>query len=151
MQLFQLADAIGLSGLTAHQLREWCGRRAVLIPDVPASGRGRHALYSWQTILALRVLKEVHDEFATEVASWRDGIAVLQEKLRGRSFPSLWGVNVAFLSRNEADLISPMVQSLDNPCLLIPLDPHLEVLATGLDLPGSSVQLPLFAAIGVGR
>jgi hypothetical protein len=149
--MVQLADAIALSGLTGHQLREWCGRRAVVVPDVPPGGRGRHALYSWQTILALRVLKEVHDTFGAEVSSWRGGIAGLQEKLKGRSFPSLWGGSVAFLSRHEAVLVSPTAQPFDGACLLIPLDPHLEVLASGLAMPGSTGQLPLFAAMRIAR
>jgi hypothetical protein len=151
LQMIQLVDAIALSGLTGYQLREWCGRRAVVVPDVPSGGRGRHALYSWQTILALRVLKEVHDTFGAEVSSWRVGIAALQEKLKGRSFPSLWGSSVAFFSRLDAALISPTAQLADSACLLIPLDPHLEVLASGLALPGSSGQLPLFAAMRIGR
>jgi hypothetical protein len=60
MKLVQSSDAARLSGLTSNQLREWCGRRGVVVPDVPPAGRGRLALSSWQTLLALRVLNELH-------------------------------------------------------------------------------------------
>src|ERR1035438_2807585 len=104
MKLFQSSEAIRLSDLTAHQLREWRGRRAVVVPDVPASGRGRHALFSWQTVLSLRVLNELHNRFGVEVAAWRLAIAACQELLRTRSFPSLWGALIMFPSRHEAVL-----------------------------------------------
>jgi hypothetical protein len=151
MQLVQASDAILLSGLTADQLREWCGRRAVVVPDVPAAGRGRHALYSWQTIMALRLLKELHGRFRVEVGSWAGAIGQCRDLLRGRSFPSLWGTSAAFLSTGQAVLIAGASDVGDGPRLLVPLDPHLEVLASGLDLPGPASQLPLFTALRVGR
>ena len=69
MQLIQMSDAAKLSGVTVHQLKEWCARRDILPPDVPGSGRGRHALYSWQTVLAVRLLHELHQRFGVEVGA----------------------------------------------------------------------------------
>ena len=37
MSLVQASDAARLSGLTPHQLREWCGRRAVVTAPVKAT------------------------------------------------------------------------------------------------------------------
>jgi hypothetical protein len=44
--MMQSGDGARRSGLTPHQLREWCGRRGVVIPDVPPAGRGHLALFA---------------------------------------------------------------------------------------------------------
>jgi len=150
MKLLQASDAIRLSGLTAHQLREWCGRRAIVTPDVPAAGRGRHALFSWQTILALRILNEVHSRFFVEVSAWTGAIGQCQKLLRGKSFPTLWGVSVVFPNTTEASLTQDRGTSSRNAWLVVHLDPHLSVLATADVLPPEQ-QLPLFAAVAVNR
>jgi hypothetical protein len=142
---------IALCGLTRHQLREWCGRRAIVVPDVQAAGRGRHALYSWQTILALRLLKQLHDRFGAEVGGWAEAIGECQYLLKERSFPSLWGLCASFADRHTAALISLASEPRSGPSLILPLDPHLEVLASGLALPGPPGQLPLFTAMRVGK
>src|SRR5436853_1913347 len=105
MQLVQACDAIRMSGLTPHQLREWCGRRGVVVPDQPAAGRGRHALYSWQTILSLRILKELHDQFCVEVSAWSKAIAECSRLLQRRPFPTLWGAVVLFTGMDHAELV----------------------------------------------
>src|SRR5260370_15106872 len=104
MKMVQASDAARLSGLTPHQLREWCGRRGVVAPDVPPAGRGRLALFSWQTILALRVLNEVHRRYGVEVSAWRPAIAQFQVLIAGRSFPALWGAFAVFPNSREAML-----------------------------------------------
>jgi hypothetical protein len=149
MKLVQASDAIRLSGLTEHQLREWCGRRAVVLPDVLAGGRGRHALFSWQTILSLRVLNELQNRFGVEVVAWRHAIAQCQEFFRECSFPSLWGMSIVFPNKDEAVLAH--IQELRlNSHVHIPLDPHLRALALD-DAAPPELQLPLFAAVGVRR
>jgi hypothetical protein len=150
MKLVQASDAVRLSGLTEHQLREWCGRRAVVMPDVPAAGRGRHALFSWQTILSLRVLNELHDRFGVEVIAWRQAISRCQDLFRECSFPALWGTSISFPNTNEATLVREVEKSGMNALVLIPLDPHLRALALD-DAAPKELQLPLFAAIEVRR
>jgi hypothetical protein len=150
MQLVQASDASQLSGLSPHQLREWCGRRAVLVPDVPAAGRGRHALFSWQTILALRILLEIHDRFGAEVGAWRVAIGQCRDLLRGRPFPGLWGVSISFPSCTEAQLVEYHSPHLIDPLLTIPLAPHLEALALAFSMPENQ-QLPLFSAVEIRR
>lgn len=149
MSLVQASDAARLSGLTPHQLREWCGRRAVVTADVPPAGRGRLALFSWQTILALRVLNEVHQRYGVEVSGWRLAIAQLQALLKGRSFPSLWGAVAVFPNAQEALLELDIIHATDT-CLTVSLSRHLEALATPSQLPVEA-QLPLFPAVAVGR
>ena len=146
----QASDAVRLSGLTAHQLREWCGRRAVVTPDVPPAGRGRHALFSWHTIIALRVLNELHNRFGVEVIAWREAIAQCQSILKAKSFPSLWGTSVAFPNRKEAHLLRNGARPSLGACVVIELDPHLDVFATEDGLPLEQ-QLSLFAAVTVKR
>lgn len=150
MRMVQASDAARLSGLTPHQLREWCGRRGVVTPDVPPAGRGRLALFSWQTILALRVLNEVHQRYGIEVSAWRPAIAQLQVLLIGRSFPALWGAFAVFPNSQEAMLRLQGEASPERSCLAASLDGHLEVLATPGDL-GVEAQLSLFPALVIRR
>ncbi|NKJ45097.1 MULTISPECIES: hypothetical protein [unclassified Novosphingobium] len=146
--LVQASEAVRLSGLTAHQLREWCGRRALVEADVPPAGRGHLALFSWQTILALRVLNEVHLRYAVEVSGWREAIAQLQALLRKRAFPSLWGHTAIFANAREASLRVSSDPIRNFSCLVVELDAHLEILATPNDLRVES-QLQLFPAMAV--
>lgn len=148
MSMAQASDAARLSGLTPHQLREWCGRRAVVTADVPPAGRGRLTLFSWQTILTLRVLNEVHQRYRVEVSGWRPAIAQLQTLLKGRSFPSLWGVVAVFPSAQEALLKLEGEICAEDACLTVGLRRHLEALATRSQLPVEA-QLPLFPAVAV--
>lgn len=150
MQLVQACDALRLSGLTPHQLREWCGRRALVAPDVPPVGRGRHALYSWQTILVLRLLSELHSKFGIELAAWGDAIAQCQALLRKRAFPSLWGLLAAFPDARTAELVEHGSLVAGKALLCLPLEPHLEAIAADFSQTAPK-QLPLFAAIAVQR
>lgn len=148
MQLVQHSDAARLSGLTLSQMREWCGRRGIITPDVPPGGRGRHAMYSWQTILTLKILKELREEFGVEIGAWGGAITSCQRQLQHRSFPSLWGLGFVFKSMHEAELASDLLSQRVVSWLYVPLDPHLTVLAGNLALP-SGMQLPLFPALKV--
>lgn len=150
MPFVQASDAARLSGLTPHQLREWCGRRNVVSADVPAAGRGHLALFSWQTILALRVLNEIHQRYGVEVVAWRRAISELQVLLKGRPFPSLWGAVVVFPSMNAATLRLEGDGVVKGSFLSVSLNEHLEVLALPQDFRGEA-QLPLFPAMAVQR
>lgn len=151
MKLFQAADVMELTGLTRSQLREWSSRdRRNLIPaDVEPEGPGRHALYTWQTILVLRLLRALHTEFSVEVAAWAPGMNRLRQKLERVSFPSLWGSLVHFPNRESPELAGSSV-SAPLSGVLLPLDPHLLVIATKLSLPPPD-QLFLFPAVAVRR
>lgn len=148
MQMLQASDAAQLAGLTAHQLREWCARRAVLAPDVPGAGRGRHALFSWQTVLVLRLLRELHDRFGAEVGAWKGAIEELRQLLKGRSFPGLWSTAAVFPDHNHARLIDERTVPTE-AVVVLPLAPHLDALAHFFAFP-SEPQLPLFTAMGFG-
>ena len=149
MKLFQAADVVVLTGLTVSQLREWSSsRRRNLIPaDVDAAGPGRHALYSWQTILVLRVLRELRDDFAVDLGAWAPGMVELRQQLQGISFPSLWGTLLKFQSKHSPTLLSAQTPGFPTG-LVIPLDPHLLPIATKLSLPSPN-QLFLFPVVAV--
>lgn len=147
MLLVQASDAAKLSGLTPHQLREWCMRRAILGADVPPNGPGRHALYSWRTVLALRVLNELHVCFGAEVGGWAPAIRSLRVILEPRSFHSLWSASALFRGReDEASILDAEHVGTDRGSVVVPLNPHLEILAHGLNLQSGVPQLQLFPA-----
>lgn len=145
MTYVQASDAASLAGLTVDQLREWSGRRCLVKPDIPPAGRGRHAMYSWQTILSLRLLKELHDRYGVQVGAWRSAASCCQQLLLKRSFPSLWDVHAVFPSRSEAWLVENLDVSVTRNSLTMSLDPHLEAISVGLNLPERPVQGYLFS------
>lgn len=149
MQLIQASDAARLAGVTVHQLREWCARRDILVPDVPGAGRGRHALYSWQTVLAVRLLHELGQRFGVEVGAWRGAIRSFRALIDGRPFPILWHAYVQFPDRDNA-LITPTPSGENNGVLVLPLGPHLRAIAQDFALPPDP-QLPLFPAVSLRR
>jgi hypothetical protein len=139
MQLMQAADASRLAGLTTHQLREWCARRSIVVPDVPGAGRGRHALFSC----------ELNERFGAEVGAWKGALGEFRALVGGRSFPGLWSTMVAFPDREHARLIEDRSITAE-ALLLLPLAPHLHAIAEDFALP-SEPQLPLFPAMGLQR
>jgi len=151
MKLFQTADVLALTGLTKSQLREWTGkgRRELLYPDVEPDGPGRHALFSWQTLLALRILLVLHRDFAAEVGAWAPAARQLRAQLERVSFPSLWRMS-AFFPNRETVLLTENVSDADRGGLLVPLEPHLTVLATKLSTPRPD-QLSLFPPMAVSQ
>jgi hypothetical protein len=149
MQLVQSSDAARLAGVTVHQLREWTTRRDILSPDVPGAGRGRHALFSWHTVLAVRLLNELNERFGVEVGAWRGAIRQFRAIVDGRSFPQLWHAFAQFPDREHAQLAASP-PSNENGMLSIPLAPHMQVFAQNFALPPEP-QLPLFPAVGLRR
>lgn len=151
MRLFQSADALELTGLTRSQLREWTGRgrRELISPDIDADGPGRHALYAWQTLLVLRLLLVLHNEFAAEVGAWAPAAKNLREKLEGASFPTLWHLSVFFPNRRTALLVDD-VSKIGHTGLILPLESHLTVLSSKLLLPRPN-QISLFLPLAVSR
>lgn len=151
MRLFQASDTMRLTGLSRPQLREWCGtgRRRLLAPDHEASGPGRHAIYDWRTIVALRVLRTLQTDFGVEIKTWASAATELRRLLDGVAFPTLRGQLVWFASPTSAELIDSLRDIRIEQGLVLPLDPHLDVLATSLgERPPQ--QFTLFPARAVG-
>lgn len=149
MQLIQAADAARLAGVSRHQLKEWCTRRRIVSPDVPGAGRGRHALFSWQTVLTVRVLSELHARFYIEIGAWQGGVNELRALLEGKFFPGLWDAWATFPDRERAFLLDEPVMGA-RALVALPLAPHLSAIAGGFSLPPAR-QLPLFPAVGLRR
>lgn len=151
MRLVKAREVQSLTGLSADRLREWAGRRGLLKPDVPARGKGNHARYSWQTVLALRVAGLLKDQFKVELQGQRELLGNMQSELAGKSFPALRGCVLALYGNAEVALRGPGERSIDSetPVLLIPLEPHLEALSNGFGVADAMQQRPLFPALGV--
>lgn len=151
MESIQFSDAVYLTELSESQLREWCGKRGLFQPTVPARGPGRVALYSWQDLIALRIFREIFTVFGGRASSWAPGINELRCRLDGQFFPSLWGKSAIFTDRHSAILGTLPTTPVAGAALFVPLDPHLKVIAehaTPMDLQG---ELPLVAPLEISR
>ncbi|OJY92678.1 MAG: hypothetical protein BGP25_10315 [Lysobacterales bacterium 63-13] len=150
--MFQASDATRLTGLTRNQLREWCGsgRRGILEPDVSPAGPGRHAMYAWQTLLTLRLLLVLHARFGVEIGQLADVAKTLRIRLKGTSFPALWPLRAAMVDSQTIELTTHPEDVIADGGIVLPLRPHLEVLATAMSLPVDE-QLPLLPPMAVSR
>lgn len=152
MRLIGSSDVLRLTGLTADQLREWTGRRALILPDVPASKRGVKAQYSWQTVLVLRLAVVMRVRFHVELQAHRDLLAEALKLIRGTSFPALWGTTLAIYDLRRCELFfGPNLTDGDVDALFLHLNEHLDVLSRGFELSDPMAQLPLFPAVPIKR
>src|SRR4051794_39603808 len=71
-------DVRRLTGLTGDQFREWTGRRRIISPDYPAKGRGNSARFSWRTVLLLRLLRAMQNEFRMELQPHQGAIRMME-------------------------------------------------------------------------
>ena len=151
MRLLRSADALEVTGLTRSQLREWTGRRRreLISPDTGPDGPGRHALDAWQTLLVLRLLLVLHNEFPAAVGPRAPAAKNLREKLDGASFPTLWHLSVFFPNRRTALLVDD-ISKIACTGLLLPLQAHLTVLSPELSLPRPN-PISLFLPLAVSR
>lgn len=151
MRLVKAREVQTLTGLSADRLREWAGRRGLVKPDVPARGKGHHARYSWQTVLALRLAGVLKDQFKIELQGQRELLGRMQSELAGKSFPALRGCVLALYGNAHVELRGPGERARDPGAavLLLPLEPHLDALSNGFGVPDAMQQRPLFPALGV--
>jgi hypothetical protein len=155
MRLVPKRQTLELTGLSPAKLREWTSRRALIPADVPPKKQGSSAQFSWQTILVLRLAVTLKDRFRLELQAHRALFAGLRHSLKGRSFIALW--DQALVLRGPGDWVFAEVgsaEALQDDAVIVRLNPHLEVLATGFALPRPSEtagQLDLFPAVPVGR
>ena len=148
MILVQASDALCLTGLSESQLREWCGRRGILQPAIPARGSGCPALYSWQDIVALRVLLEIFTAFGGKAGGWAGAITSLRRLLDTYSFPNLWSKAAVFLDCTSASIADASSVEHSKSVLVVPLDPHLSAVSQSpLEKEDRQGQLPLIAGL----
>jgi DNA-binding transcriptional MerR regulator len=151
VRLVTAREVRALTGLSPDRVREWAGRRGLIRPDMPARGKGSHARYSWQTVLALRLAAVLKDQFRVELQANRELLGNMQSQLAGRSFPALRGCVMALYGGATVELLAPgeHTKDLNAAVLLLPLEPHLEVLSNGFGVPNTMQQRPLFPALSV--
>ena len=141
-----------LTGLTPNQLREWSHRRDLIPPDVDADGPGRPALYSWKTVLLLRIAVVLRQRFRIELQAHKDLLHALRDLFSGVPFQSLRGCVLALRAMEHGELFSEgmvRVGGSDPDTLFLGLDPHLDVLETEFAPQDQSGQLPLFRAVRI--
>lgn len=141
-----------LTGLTANQLREWSHRRDLVPPDVQARGPGRPALYSWQTVLLLRVAVVLRERFKIELQAHKELLHALHDLFSGMPFPALRGCVLALRAMERGELLSEgtaRVSGSDPDTLFLRLDPHLDVLAAEFAPQNQDGQLPLFRVVRI--
>ncbi len=153
VNLVTTGAAVRLTGLSTEQLREWTIRRALIPADVRPKGHGSPARYSWQTILLLRLALVFRDRFKLELHAHRDMFADLGNTLTQMPFRSLWGKSLAIQGEHRWSLVEPdELASATEDCIVLRLDPHLEILAEAFTLGqrSSSEQYQLFTGTGSG-
>lgn len=141
-----------LTGLTANQLREWSHRRDLVRPDVEAGGPGRPALYSWQTVLLLRIAVVLRQRFKIELQAHKGLLHALHELLAGVPFPALRGGVLALRAMEYGELLPEGMARIslgDTDTLFLHLDPHLDLLEEEFAPEDQSGQLPLFRAVRI--
>jgi hypothetical protein len=148
MEPVQFSDALHLTELSECQLREWCGKRGLFQPTVPARGPGRVALYSWQDLIALRIFREIFSVFGGRASSWAPGIGELRRCLNGQFFPSLWGKCAIFTDQRSAILGTLSTAPSAGAALFVPLNPHLVVVANRATPEELQGELPLVTQLG---
>lgn len=141
MTYVQAAQASLVTGVTEHQLKEWCLRRGLLPPDVLPQGRGHNALFGWRTLLALRLLADLHRRFGGTVTHWGPVLSIWREHLNDVSFHALYGHYAVYdgLRMTVVAKLAPIT----NACLVLSLDEHLDALARGMQSSSREKQLPL--------
>lgn len=149
MVMYQSAEAAKLALISPAQLREWT-KRGIVCPDVAGRGAGHPTLFSWQTILVLSVIAELRSEFGIELGRWTGAAQSAREAIEQCSFLRLWGGALVFRSGSKATL--EWRRDVETSSTIrVALDPHLDRLASEMQLPGAPSQLPLLAPVGGRR
>jgi len=145
-------EAQVITDLSADQIREWTGRRGLIAPDIPARGKGTQARFSWQTLLLLRIAGAIKAQVHVELEAYRDKFAELQDQFAGLPFHSLWPIALVVVGNQSPILryLSDIDLDLDEPLLIVTLQPHLEAIMRGFGIAEPAAQLPLFPTIGLG-
>lgn len=150
MRLVTAGDALRLTGLSAHQLREWTIRRGLIRPDAEPHGPGSRAKFAWQTVLLLRLAVVLRERFHIELQAHRDLLSELGARLARISFPALRDCALVIQAGSAFDVL-PLgeVRSKCGDMLIVELDPHLDVLSIEFGLVEPVRQLTLFPAVAV--
>jgi hypothetical protein len=107
-------------------------------------------MYSWQTVLVLRLAVVLKEVLHVELQAKRSALSKLTQRIKGSSFPSLRGKVLFFGAEGKLDIsVAADVAALRSDGIVLQLDPHLDVLATSFDVAEPVHQLPLFPAVAV--
>jgi hypothetical protein len=107
-------------------------------------------MYAWQTLLTLRLLLVLHVRFSVEISELVNVAKTLRAWLKGTSFPALWPLWAAMANSQTIELTAHPEDVVANGGIVLPLRPHLEVLAIAMSLPVDE-QLPLLPPMAVSQ
>ncbi len=125
-----------LTGLSTVKLREWTSRRALIPADVPPPKRGAAALYSWQTVLVLRVASVLRNAFHVELKAQKTLFDRLRAILQEQPFTALSGKRLVIGCDGRLLISDPAgLASGPSDCLILELDPHLCAIREAFELP----------------
>jgi hypothetical protein len=153
MRLIQAGEVQKLTGLTSDQLREWTSRRGLIEADTKPNGPGTRARFAWQSVLLLRIAIVLKERFHVELEAQKPLFSALSVRLKRTSFPALRETALILELDNGFDIVP--LEALRHvmtkgDCLVLLLDPHLNVLSTQFGMLDPMRQLPLFPARAVG-
>ncbi|ATN32501.1 hypothetical protein ACO34A_01585 [Rhizobium sp. ACO-34A] len=146
MQVVGSADARAIAGLSHNRLREWTGRRGLVEPDIPASGKGTQARFSWRTLLMLRLAKSLQDDLGVELFAHKQNLRSIQKALQGETVRALWDKAAVLSLTHGASLVqeTDLMALSQHATIVIALQPHLREIVTDLGAAEPTMQLPLF-------
>ncbi|GBQ13336.1 hypothetical protein CFR78_14315 [Komagataeibacter rhaeticus] len=147
MRLIQASEVQKLTGLTSDQLREWTSRRGLIQADLKPSGPGTRARFAWQSVLLLRIAVVLKERFHIELQSQKPLFLALSVRLAKISFPALRETALVLEPGGGFDILPlgalrRLAEKGD--CLILTLDPHLDLLSMQFGMPAPMRQLPLF-------
>jgi hypothetical protein len=119
MRLLQAGEVQKLTGLSSDQLREWTSRRGLIEADAKPSGPGTRALFSWQTVLLLRIAVVLKERFHIELQSQKSLFSALSVVLGKASFPALRETALVLQPDGVFNIVPP---NLLNPLFNIAFD-----------------------------
>ena len=86
-------------------------------------------------------------DYRIEISGWSQFARVLRASLSQVSFLQLLGKRLWINAERHPAIIG--AEQMDESGVLVPLDPHLEVIAFAFSFDGATKQLPLFRALEV--
>lgn len=149
MKYANAGDVLRLTGLSADQLREWTVRRGLIEPDKKPAGPGSRTGFTWQTVLVLRIAIVLKKSFGVELQGQREFFRQLAQRLAGTSFPALRDMVLIIGAGGVFRLSDRGSTKIAGDCVVIDLEPHLDVLSTEFGVLEPAKQLALFPARAV--
>jgi hypothetical protein len=105
--------------------------------------------FSWRSVLRLRLLSQLHQKFGVALEEGRKATDSIRDQIDRQSFVVLWGKMMVAHEDLHAELTDAAPRA--SSCILIPLDPHLQLISEGFgDLTHQAQQLSFLTVLASG-